>query len=201
MNIVKLMYGLGHGSFAAAAGAGLMYGFTAQGLTLTTQSVIITLSSILAGAAGLKLAGLLPDAGSKEQSAERIPENLSDPKLSLNMADRHPGVDESIRQNSGVRKAMAEYLKAHPTCAVPGCGSAAHCQVHHRWPLWAFVDQPMEVQIQHASDPDNYITLCEDETRGNHHLWWGHAGCFAERCVPNIAQVIATAEPKSRVKT
>ena len=61
MNAVKLLYGLGHGSFAAAAGAGLMYGFSAQGLTVETRGVIIALSAILAGAAGLKLAGLLPD--------------------------------------------------------------------------------------------------------------------------------------------
>jgi len=103
--------------------------------------------------------------------------------------ERNPQVDETIRSHPEVERAMKLHLQMHPSCA--RCGGTKDCQVHHKKSLWMFVDEQMDVQIQHASDPNNFITLCECPESHDCHLIWGHDGCFAEKCVPNIDDVLA----------
>jgi len=63
-------------------------------------------------------------------------------------------------------KVRADWLKNHPWCAA--CGFTDSVQVHHKVPF--HIDRLKEL------DPSNFITLCESEERGNHHLHIGHDG-------------------------
>ena len=63
-----------------------------------------------------------------------------------------------------------------------------------------FIGASVAEQIQHASDPQNYITLCEDTAHGNHHLQFGHDGNFAEKCIPNVEEYIASRQIEVRQK-
>jgi 5-methylcytosine-specific restriction protein A len=65
-------------------------------------------------------------------------------------------------------KVRAEYLEQHPTCEV--CGATEKLNVHHILPF--------HLHPQLELDPDNLITLCEDEAYVNCHLFVGHLANF-----------------------
>jgi len=103
---------------------------------------------------------------------------------------RNPGVDESLRTHPEYRKALKDRAAKFPACIV--CGSTKKCQQHHKRSLWMFIGASPAEQLQHACDPDNLVTLCEDTAHGNHHLEFGHDGNFAQKCVPNVEEYIAS---------
>ena len=61
------------------------------------------------------------------------------------------------------------HLQEHPACAV--CGGTKKVEVHHMHPFHLHPDLEL--------DPENLITLCEDDDDGvNCHLLFGHLGDF-----------------------
>jgi len=63
----------------------------------------------------------------------------------------------------------AAHLKDHPRCAV--CGGNNRVEVHHI--------RPFHLHPELELDPENFITLCEDDGNGvNCHLFFGHLGSF-----------------------
>lgn len=66
-------------------------------------------------------------------------------------------------------KVRGEHLAQHPACEV--CGHAGEkVNVHHILPFHLHPDLEL--------DPNNLITLCEDEHFVNCHLFLGHLGNF-----------------------
>jgi len=65
--------------------------------------------------------------------------------------------------------ARKHFLETHPTCAV--CGGTKKLEVHHK--------KPFHLHPELELDPNNFITLCEEDTNGvNCHLLFGHLGNF-----------------------
>jgi hypothetical protein len=79
----------------------------------------------------------------------------------------HPKPDDEKR-SSHWPAVRAAHLKDHPGCAV--CGDTKHVNVHHI--------HPFHLHPQLELDPENLITLCEDEHYVNCHLFIGHLGNF-----------------------
>lgn len=61
-----------------------------------------------------------------------------------------------------------KWIKEHNECAV--CGTRKSLQVHHKKPF--HLNPALEL------DPNNFITLCEEEGK-NHHLLFGHLGSWS----------------------
>ena len=89
---------------------------------------------------------------------------------------RHKSISHSLRSPewSHVR---GEWIKKHPTCAA--CGNDKKVQVHHKKPFHLYPELEL--------DNKNFISLCEDKSRGNDHLHLGHLGNW-ENFNPNIEQ-------------
>lgn len=67
------------------------------------------------------------------------------------------------RRSSLWPAARRRHLAEHPECVA--CGSRARIEVHHVRPFHLYPDMEL--------DPDNLISLCENEGH-NCHLIWGH---------------------------
>lgn len=83
-----------------------------------------------------------------------------------------------------------EHLLLHPCCEV--CGGTKKLQVHHK--------KPFHLQPELELDPDNLITLCEEERDGvNCHLFIGHLGNF-KAFNPAVAEDAAAWQQKLKTR-
>ena len=77
-------------------------------------------------------------------------------------------------------KVRDEYLAAHPKCIV--CSTTEKIQIHHMYPFNYCIDAGRpDLEL----DSRNFISLCEDETKQNHHLLVGHLDSW-ESYNPNV---------------
>ena len=99
-------------------------------------------------------------------------------------------------------KVRAAHLALHPACEV--CGDTKRVNVHHKLPFHLHPELEL--------DPENLITLCEDEHFVNCHLFVGHLGNFRgynpdvvndaeewrEKLLANKARIHETAEMETK---
>lgn len=76
---------------------------------------------------------------------------------------------QGVKRSDGWPEARKEHLVSFPVCVV--CGSKKNLQVHHIHPFHLYPELEL--------NPDNLITLCEDDGNGcDCHLFIGHLGNF-----------------------